>query len=83
MKNQKEEALTIMVALEGNGATRESTVVKREFEDISQCIALEQSTQVKRETRPKFRLLLGVGAQAMQQVRNSYAIFLLFRPISR
>lgn len=57
-----------MVALAGDGATAESAHVKAEFEEISKGIALEQSPQTGRKTMPFFRLLLGIGAQAMQQL---------------
>ena len=66
MKHKHEKALKIMVALEGLGA-RDSTSVQQEYEEIKQSINLEQTPDDKRNTKPMFRLILGVGAQAMQQ----------------
>ena len=68
MKHQDEKALAIMVALEGSDATSDSSNVRREFEEIKNSIALEQSPIVKRQTKPWFRLVLGVAVQAMQQL---------------
>lgn len=67
-RDKHEKALTIMVALEGGDATPDSAVVKADFEEISTSIALEKSPESKRKTMPRFRLILGVGAQAMQQL---------------
>lgn len=67
MKHKSDEALDVMVALDG-ARTREDAIVKRDFEEIQQSIALEQSPSTKRNTKPLFRLILGVGAQAMQQL---------------
>lgn len=68
MKHQDDKALAVMVALEGSNVTSESSAVRREFEEIKTSIALEQSPTVKRETKPRFRLILGVAVQAMQQL---------------
>lgn len=68
MRHQDEKALAIMVALEGSDATNDSSNVRREFEEIKNSIALEQSPIVKRQTKPWFRLVLGVAVQAMQQL---------------
>lgn len=68
MKHQDDKALAVMLALEGSNATSESSSARREFEEIKTSIALEQSPIVKRETKPRFRLLLGVAVQAMQQL---------------
>lgn len=57
-----------MVALEGSSVTSESSTARREFEEIKTSIALEQSPIVKRETKPWFRLILGIAVQAMQQL---------------
>lgn len=67
MKHKNDKALDVMVALEGANS-RESSIVKQDFEEIKQSIALEQSTDTKRNTRPLFRLILGIGVQAMQQL---------------
>lgn len=68
MKNKTEKALDVMIALEGRRG-REITTVKQEFDDIKTSIALENlSSKLKRNTRPGFRLILGVGVQAMQQL---------------
>ncbi|KAM0799918.1 general substrate transporter, partial [Usnea florida] len=68
MKHQDEKALAIMVALEGSDTTTDSSNVRREFEEIQNSIALEQSPVVKRHTKPWFRLILGIAVQAMQQL---------------
>ncbi len=57
-----------MFALEGSDVTSESSTVRRDFEEIKNSIALEQSPVMKRETKPLFRLILGVAVQAMQQL---------------
>ena len=81
-KHREEEALAVLIALEGHGTTvaqvrassrKESTTdsagrVAVEYEMIRASIAAEQSTGVRRNTMPKFRLFLGIGAQAMQQM---------------
>ena len=68
-KNRESEALKIMVALEGNGATAQSEKVVEEFEAIRDSIAVEQSKGTNgRQIMPWFRVLLGVGCQAMQQL---------------
>ena len=48
--------------------TSEDSTVKRDFEEIKSNILLEQSPIVRRETKPRFRLILGVAVQAMQQL---------------
>lgn len=68
MKHQDEKALAVMVALEGSSATSESSTARRDFEEIKTSIALEQNPTFKRETKPRFRLILGVAVQAMQQL---------------
>lgn len=69
MKRREKEAIAVLVALEGNGVTAQSTVITNEFEDIKQTIALETSKKViNRQLMPKFRIALGVGCQAMQQL---------------
>ena len=65
MKHQDDKALAVMVALEGSS---ENPAVRKEFEGIKTSIALEQNPVVKRNTKPWFRLILGVGSQAMQQL---------------
>ena len=68
-KNRESDALKIMVALEGNGATAQSEKVVEEFEAIKDSIAVEQSKGTNgRQIMPWFRVLLGVGCQAMQQL---------------
>ena len=81
-KHRGEEALAVLTALEGKGTTiaqvracsrkEHSTLsaqkVAAEYEMILASIAAEQSTAIRRNTMPKFRLLLGIGAQAMQQL---------------
>ncbi|KAL6718461.1 hypothetical protein ACLMJK_004552 [Lecanora helva] len=66
MKNKSDEALDVMVALEGTDS-REDRTVKRDFDEIKTSIILEQTPQTKRNTRPLFRLVLGVFVQGMQQ----------------
>lgn len=69
MKQREKEAIAVMVALEGNGVTAQSTIITNEFEDIKQTIALETSKKViNRQLMPNFRIALGVGCQAMQQL---------------
>ena len=68
MKHQDDKALAVMVALQGSSVTGESSTASRDFEEIKTSIALEQSSAVKRETKPGFRLILGVAVQAMQQL---------------
>ena len=68
MKHQDEKALAVMVALEGVSLTSESSTAKRDLEEIQSSIAFEQSPMKKRETMPRFRLVLGVAVQAMQQL---------------
>ena len=65
MKHQDDKALAIMIALEGRS---EDSTARRDFEEIKASIALEQNPVVKRNTKPWFRLILGVGSQAMQQL---------------
>ena len=67
MKHKDSKALDVMIALEG-ARTRENEIVKRDFDEIKQSIALEQSPDTKRNTKPLFRLTLGIGVQAMQQL---------------
>lgn len=69
-KFRDEEAKDVMAALQGGRATRESAIVVREFEEIKQAIDLERAVDGhgKREDMPRFRLILGIGAQAMQQL---------------
>lgn len=68
MKHQDDKALGVMFALEGNNVTRANSTVRRDFAEISTSIGLEQSSTVKRNTKPGFRLILGVAVQAMQQL---------------
>lgn len=68
MKHQDDKALAVMFALEGNNVTRGNSTARREFAEISTSIKLEQSPTVKRNTKPGFRLILGVAVQAMQQL---------------
>ena len=67
MKQHYKKALDVMVALAG-AESSEDVTVKRDFNEIKESITLEQSPHTKRNTRPLFRLILGVGAQAMQQL---------------
>ena len=67
MKHKESKALDVMVALEG-ASSRDNATVKRDFEEIKQSVALEQSPDKKRNTKPLFRLILGIGVQAMQQL---------------
>jgi hypothetical protein len=53
-----------MVALEG----QESAAVIRDFENIKRAIEHEQTLEAKAGTKPGFRLILGIGCQAMQQL---------------
>lgn len=58
-----------MVALEGVDLTSgESSTAKRDLEEIKSSIALEESQIEKRETKPRFRLVLGIAVQLMQQL---------------
>ena len=68
LKHQDDKALKIMFALDGSEVTSGNSTVRRDFEEIKASINLEQSTVVKRETKPWFRLALGVAVQAMQQL---------------
>ncbi len=69
MKRRENEALAALVALEGNGVTAQSNIIINEFEDIKQTIAMEKTKKVtNRQVMPKFRIALGVGCQAMQQL---------------
>ena len=68
MKHQDDKALAVMEALEDRSVTSGNSTARREFEEIKASVALEQSPVVKRETKPRFRLILGIGAQAMQQL---------------
>lgn len=68
MKHQDEKALAVMAALEGSSVTRGSSTARRDFEEIKSSIALEQSPMIKRETKARFRLVLGVGVQSLQQL---------------
>lgn len=68
MKGRNDQALAVMVALEGSSVSSESSTAQRDFEEIKTSIALEQPPIQKRETKPLFRLMLGVGVQAMQQL---------------
>lgn len=67
MKDSNHEALDVMIALDDSRA-RSVTWVRQDFEEIKRSIALEQSSDSKRNTKPLFRLILGVGVQAMQQL---------------
>lgn len=67
MKHKNEKALEVMVALEGPRG-RDDALVTQDFDEIKESTALEQSKEGKRNTRPGFRLVLGVGVQAMQQL---------------
>ena len=67
-KHRDGEAMANMSALEGDNEATISASVMQEFNKIKGSIAAEQSTVVKRKTMPRWRLLLGVGAQAMQQL---------------
>lgn len=68
MKHQDDKALGVMFALEGNNVTRANSTARQDFAEISTSIRLEQSPTVKRNTKPVFRLILGVAVQAMQQL---------------
>ncbi len=67
MKHKNEEALLVMLALEGPRG-RERALVMQDFDEIKESIVLEQSRDVERNTKPVFRLIIGVGVQAMQQL---------------
>lgn len=67
MKHRNHEALDVMIALDDTRA-RSVTWVRQDFEEIKRSIALEQSSDIKKNTKPLFRLILGVGVQAMQQL---------------
>lgn len=67
MKHYHHEALDVMIALD-DSRTKSVTWVRQDFEKIKRSIALEQSPDIKRDTKPLFRLVLGVGVQAMQQL---------------
>ena len=67
MKHKYDEAFNVMMALAG-ATENETNEVMQEFNEINQSITLEQSPDTKRNTRPCFRLVLGVGVQAMQQL---------------
>ena len=68
MKHQDDKALQVLFALEVKSVTCDHSTAKRDLEEIKHSINSEQSTIVKRETKPWFRFILGVGAQAMQQL---------------
>lgn len=74
MKHQDEKALAVMVALEGSSLTSESSTARRDFEEIQTSIALEESPIVKRETKARFRLVLGVAVQGTY-FRSSYFLY--------
>ena len=67
MKHKNEKALRNMIALDGS-LERDRISVVQDFEDIQQSILLEQSPDKPTGAKPLFRLCLGVGAQAMQQL---------------
>lgn len=67
MKNQESRALRVMTALEGHHLGDTSTV-REDFEEIKLAIRLEQVPEKNRNMKPFFRLILGIGAQAMQQL---------------
>lgn len=71
MKHQDDKALAVMAALEGSSVTSESSTARRDFEEIQNSIALEESPRVKRETKARFRLVLGVAVQGTY-FRSSY-----------
>ena len=68
MKNQDDKALEVMFALEIKDVASDQSTARRDLLEIKNSINLEQSTIVKRETKPWFRFILGVGVQAMQQL---------------
>ena len=68
MKHQDAKALQVMHALEIRSVTSDQSTAERDLKEIQDSINLEQSTIVKRETKPWFRFFLGVGVQAMQQL---------------
>ena len=57
-----------MVVLEGSSVASESSTARRDYEEIKTSIALDQSPTVKRKTKPRFRLILGITVQALQQL---------------
>lgn len=64
LRHKHEKAKSEMLALEG----QESTAVIRDFENIKRAIDHEQTLEAKAGTKPGFRLILGIGCQAMQQL---------------
>ena len=68
MKHQDDKALQVMLALEIKSVASDQSTAKRDLGEIKRSIDLEKSTIVKRETKPWFRFILGVGVQAMQQL---------------
>ena len=72
IKNKEDEALTTMVALEGAGATKECPAIITELATIKRILAVERgekdSQQQTQQLMPKFRVVLGVGCQVMQQL---------------
>ena len=68
MKHQDDKALQVMSALEIKSSTSDPSTARKDLEEIKDSINREQSTIIKRETKPWFRFFLGVGAQAMQQL---------------
>ena len=64
LRHKHEKAKSEMLALEG----QESTAVIRDFENIKRAIDHEQRLEAKAGTKPGFRLILGIGCQAMQQL---------------
>ena len=67
MKHRDHKGLAVMLALEGNSGTSDGSTARRDFDEIKNSIRLEQSPLSKRETKARFRLVLGVAVQAMQQ----------------
>ena len=74
MKHQDEKALAVMAALEGSSVTSETSTARRDFEEIQNSIALEESPIIKRETKAWFRLVLGVAVQGTY-FRRSYFLY--------
>ena len=74
MKHQDEKALAVMAALEGSSVTSENSTAMRDFEEIQNSIALEESPIIKRETKAWFRLVLGVAVQGTC-FRRSYFLY--------
>ena len=68
MKHQDDKALQVMLALEGKSVASDHSTARDDLAEIKRSIDREQSTIVKRETKPRFRFILGVSAQAMQQL---------------